>query len=278
MLICRFGILSLIPASQVWCSVRRGWTRVINTKATFTALLLTFLSACSEQTIEFENLVERGDVYYEKFSTEPFSGRVTGRTTGQLVDGRFEGLVHIFGEDGNLLYETSYKGGLKDGLQTRFLTEGRSENEYVEGRQVAWRVFTGDILTLNRNFKDDKRHGVQENFHPNGNLQYRVHYENGKRMEDVLDVFSIDGKTHLEVPIYRSDVEENLFHYADGLVRIVGNDTCGVEYDKGRNPVLKIALEFEDEDPEATERNRQRIRCTKLIEKIIDDVGLKSIR
>ena len=247
-----------------------------NSPAILLSLFIILLSACSEPTIEFENLVERGDVYFEKFSTEPFSGRVTGRTTGQLVDGRFEGLVHIFGEDGNLLYETSYKSGFKDGLQTRFLREGRSENEYVEGSQVAWREFTGDVLTLNRNYKDGKRHGVQENFHSNGNLQYRVHYENGKRMEDTLDVFSIDGKTHLKVPIYRSDEEENLFFYADGLVKIVGNDTCGVEYDKGRNPVLKIALEFEDDDPEATERNRQRIRCTKLIEKIIDDARLKS--
>lgn len=249
---------------------------MIRSKALYLSLLLIFLSACSESTIEFENLVERGDVYYEKFSTEPFSGRVTGRTTGKLVDGRFEGVVYIFAEDGNLLRETSYKGGFKDGLQTRFTTGGRSENEYVEGRQVAWRVFTGDLLTLNRNYKDGKRHGVQENFHPNGNLQYRVHYENGKRVEDVFDVFSIDGKTHLKVPIYRSDEEENLFYYADGLVKIVGNDTCGVEYAKGRHPVLKIALEPMDGNSEATYRTIQKIRCTEVIKKIIDDAGLKS--
>ena len=95
-------------------------------------------------------------------------------------------------------------------------------------------------------------------------------------MEDTLDVFSSDGKTHLKVPIYRGDVEENLFHYADGIVKIVGNDTCAVEYDKGRNPVLKIVLEPMDDDSEATERNMQRIRCTELIEKIIDDARLKS--
>lgn len=247
-----------------------------NSKALFSFLFLIFLSACSERTIEFGDLVERGDVYYEKFSTEPFTGRVTGRTTGKLVDGRFEGLAHIFGKDGNLLYETNYKGGLRNGLETRFLTDGREETEYVSGRPVAWRAFNGDVLTVSRNFKDGEKHGVQENFHSNGNLEYRVHYENGTRVEDVLDVFSSDGKTHLKVPLYRNDEDENLWLYANGVVKIVGNDTCGVEYDKGRNPVLKIALEFEDDDPEATERNRQRIRCTKLIEKIIDDARLKN--
>ena len=181
-----------------------------NSKAILLSLFLIFLSACSERTIELENLVERGDVYYEKFSTEPFSGRVTGQTSGKLVDGRFEGLVYVFMEDGNLLFETNYKNGLKEGLQTRFTTAGREEAEFSKGNLVEFREYTDDVLTYKSLYKDCKTREFQEHFHPNGNLKYRVHYDGGDVVGDALDVFASDGTLRLKVPIYLTNRNSNM--------------------------------------------------------------------
>ena len=206
-----------------------------NSKAILLSLFLIFLSACSERTIEFENLVERGDVYYEKFSTEPFSGRVTGQTTGKLVEGRFEGLVYVFMEDGNLLFETNYKSGLKEGLQTRFTTAGREEAEFSKENLVEFREYTDDVLTYKSFYKDDRTQEFVEYFHPNGNLKYRVQYDGGDVVGDVLDVFASNGTLRLKVPIYLTNRNSNMRGrlIADGVVEMVGDLSCGVTYEMG---------------------------------------------
>lgn len=240
---------------------------VIRSKALYLSLVLIFLSACSDPTIEFGNLVERGGVYYEKFSTEPFSGRVTGPTTGKLVNGRFEGLVYVFMEDGNLLYETNYKGGIKEGLQTRFTTAGREETEFSKGNQVAFREYTDDVLTYKSSYKDGKRHGVNELFYSNGNLKYRVNYNNGNTVEDVIDVFSRDGITHLKVPV--SKIEFGIL-VADGVVEKVGELPCGVLYERGTS--TRRASNDVQKVPSMSAGDR--IRCVVEIQRLISELRL----
>ena len=238
-----------------------------SSKAILPSLFLIFLSACSDPTIEFGNLVERGGVYYEKFSTEPFSGRVTGRTTGKLVDGRFDGLVYVFMEDGNLLYETNYKGGIKEGLQTRFTTAGREETEFSKGNQVAFREYTDNVLTYKSSYKDGEKQGVFERFYSNGNLKYRVNYSNGSAVDDAIDVFSRDGTTHLKVPISESRYGGLV---ADGVVEKVGELRCGVLYEKGATRGRASS----DEQSVSNMSAGDRIRCSVEIQHLISEVRL----
>ena len=42
----------------------------------------------SVKTIEWEDLVERNKVFYEKFSETPFTGKVIGKNKGAFIDGK----------------------------------------------------------------------------------------------------------------------------------------------------------------------------------------------
>ena len=75
-------------------------TKLITLYSLLTLLLIT---ACSKNTINRDDLVEREGILYEKFATHPFGGLVEGNLSGVLEDGRWESTVYVFGEDGNVI-------------------------------------------------------------------------------------------------------------------------------------------------------------------------------
>jgi len=80
-----------------------------------------------------DDLVERGGLYYKKFTDTPFTGRVTVDQSrfsllhyqGSLVDGKKEGLWITYKSDGRLFTKTSYKNGKQEGLFEFFWSDGR---------------------------------------------------------------------------------------------------------------------------------------------------------
>ena len=65
--------------------------------------------------VTFDDLVERNDLYYEKFTDAPFTGEVTGKEQGLIENGKREGAWISYRENGQLRYEGKYKNGFKDG-------------------------------------------------------------------------------------------------------------------------------------------------------------------
>ena len=50
-------------------------------------VVLLFSSLASGETVKWENLVLRENLYYKKFTEVPFTGKVTGKEQGKLKDG-----------------------------------------------------------------------------------------------------------------------------------------------------------------------------------------------
>ena len=50
------------------------------------SLLITFVSWSKD--IDWDDLVERGGLVYEKFSNKPFTGKITGTTQHKYKDGK----------------------------------------------------------------------------------------------------------------------------------------------------------------------------------------------
>ena len=67
-----------------------------------------------------DDLVEREGIYYEKFTDVPFSGKVTGKTTGRFVNGKFEGSFIGYYDNGQLKTRGNYVDGKSDGLWKSF--------------------------------------------------------------------------------------------------------------------------------------------------------------
>lgn len=240
-------------------------------KLLFAASTFIVLTACDDKTIDRDDLVERDGIFFEKFSSEPFTGLVQGKTSGVVEDGRWEGTVYEFHENGNLWIEGNYRDGVKEGTETIFSTNGVrvQEKTFSQGQLTNFKRFIGRLILENLNFRNKKRHGVQERFWDTGNLKYRVNYIDGELLENIVDVYSPDAGTHLKVPVFQNSNESPYLDLvAHGLVKVEGDDTCSVEYDKGHSV------------PEAATQALQSLTavdCFVTVGITLDNAGLKSL-
>ena len=67
------------------------------------------------ETVKFGELVITKGLYYKKFSSVPFSGKVTGQTQGRLQNGKWNGSFESYYTDGQLKEKVEYKDGKRDG-------------------------------------------------------------------------------------------------------------------------------------------------------------------
>ena len=61
-------------------------------------------------------MVNRDGLYYPKFSDVPFTGEVTGKSQGNLKNGKREGDWVEYYDNGQLLSKGNYKNGKKEGV------------------------------------------------------------------------------------------------------------------------------------------------------------------
>ena len=75
-------------------------------------LFLSLLSSLSwSETLTIDDLVQRDGLFYKKFTNVPFTGKVTGKEQGSIIDGKKEGEWFYYWDNGNL----NEKGFWKDG-------------------------------------------------------------------------------------------------------------------------------------------------------------------
>ena len=127
-----------------------------------TALLITLLSSPS-WSATIDDLVERNDLYYEKFTNVPFSGEVTGQEQGSFKNGKRDGAWVFYHQNGQLWYEGNYKNGKEEGAFISYSEYGQlsSKGNYKNGKKE------GDWVSYNENgnvfkpetgtFKDGKK-------------------------------------------------------------------------------------------------------------------------
>ena len=83
-------------------------------KQTIASLVLAFMlfpTLALGETI-FE-LVEREGLYYKKFTTVPFTGKITGNVQGLFKDGKKHGPWVEYHKNGQLREKGTYKDGKK---------------------------------------------------------------------------------------------------------------------------------------------------------------------
>ena len=120
----------------------------------------------------FKELVERNDLYYEKFTDIPFSGKVTGVQQGSIKNGKFDGAWVKYHKNGQLFFKANYKNGKAEGAWFSYSDNGQ--------------------LWEKGNFKNFKKEGDWVGYHENGQLSYTGNYKNGK-VEGVLVYYNEDG-------------------------------------------------------------------------------------
>ena len=249
-------------------------------------LLILCLSAavgCQEQTIDRDQLVERDGLFYEKFSTEPFTGKVTGKTVGRMSEGLFKGLVSVFDEDGQLSAQMVQKGGVLHGEYSEFFPNGQLQkrgqlkNDLQDG---LWELFSeSGVMLAAMSFEDGKLHGLVTHYRETGVVEssqefknnvehgeYREYWESGKLEQRGMyrggvkfgkwEFLDEEGKhSHLQLAVENvvsSELENGesaTFHH-NGFVESAGLRSNGLKdgvwsfYDK--NGELIRTVEYED--------------------------------
>ena len=71
-----------------------------------------------------DDLVERNNLYYKKFTDAPFTGDVSGIWNGKIKKGKITGEWLSYYESGQLKLKINYKEGKMDGVWEYFDEEG----------------------------------------------------------------------------------------------------------------------------------------------------------
>ena len=129
--------------------------------------------AIADEGIKMDDLVEREGLYYEKFSTKPFTGTTVGLDQYTFRNGLEHGKFHSFYNNGNLFQVGEYNNGKATGeLKTYFPT--------------------GKLLARST-FKNGKKNGASTGFNKDGNLLYEGLYWDDK-MQGEWRFYQRDGR------------------------------------------------------------------------------------
>jgi len=79
------------------------------------SLLLT--SVIWSKDVDIKDLVDRDGIYYEKFSSVPFTWTTIGKKQGEIINGKREGKWLWYDSEGILERKDNYKDGKYDGKQ-----------------------------------------------------------------------------------------------------------------------------------------------------------------
>ena len=133
-----------------------------------TLLTIIFISLLSSPSwsVNFDDLVKREGIYYEKFTDVPFTGKVTGQEQGSFKNGVKEGTWVAYREDGQLERKGNYKNGKTDGAWIRYWENGQ--------------------LNYKGNYKNGKEEGDWVSYIENGTVfkSWTGTYKNGVKISD----------------------------------------------------------------------------------------------
>jgi antitoxin component YwqK of YwqJK toxin-antitoxin module len=126
-------------------------------------LLLTLLFPAIAFGETMKDLVEREGIYYKKFSTAHFTGKVTGLSQGTFKDGKRDGPWVRYFDNGQLLDKGTWKDGKKYGPWVTYHDNGQlwTEGTIKDGKgDGPWVGFLKDG-TVNDEYTGTFKKGVK---------------------------------------------------------------------------------------------------------------------
>jgi len=152
----------------------------------FTILFCLTSSVGWSETID--DLVKRDGLYYKKFSDVPFTGKITGKTTGSFKNGKLDGSWISYHDNGQLMSKGDYKNGKSEGSWISYHDNGllMSKGDYKNGNQEgSWVGYMDDgQLRYKGDFKNGKREGSWVIYEYDGSVD-KVNsgtYKDGKKI------------------------------------------------------------------------------------------------
>ena len=138
-----------------------------------TLCLIVFALPSWGEALTIDDLVQRNDLYYKKFSNVPFTGEISGMINGKFKNGEEDGEWVTYWNNGNLYNKGEYK-------------YGKREEEWVG-------YFNNGQLKYKGEYKNHKRVGEWVEYWSNGHLWRKGEYnKNGIKVGEWV-VYKYDG-------------------------------------------------------------------------------------
>ena len=81
--------------------------------STITVFLILLTSSVSwSESLTMDDLVQRNDLYYKKFTNDPFTGEISGIENGSFKNGKMDSEWLMYYENGQLDRKGNYKDGV----------------------------------------------------------------------------------------------------------------------------------------------------------------------
>tara|TARA_S200000501_G_C20686168_1_gene683037 strand:- start:460 stop:921 length:462 start_codon:yes stop_codon:yes gene_type:complete len=132
---------------------------------TFLILLNIFcLNVWSSESLNCDEVIERENILYKKFTDIPYTGLVKSKCekicSGRYLRGKPEGNCQTFWEKGGLHKDYNFINGLRNGTQKMYYSNGNLRYKY--------------------RMENEKIHGDFENWDEKGSLSIQLLFDNGK--------------------------------------------------------------------------------------------------
>ena len=167
--------------------------RLLTTLVIVAGLFFTpLLTGCDQTPVEvkFSDLVYTADLFYKKFSSQPFTGRVGGQVQGALKKGKWDGHYAEFWDNGRLFKKGTYKSDKWEGPWVYYHDNGKlmSKGTFKDGkRERPWIYYSRNGQLLSKGtYKDGKEEGPWVYFKEDGtkDMEYSGTYRNGEKVSD----------------------------------------------------------------------------------------------
>ena len=217
-----------------------------------TLLISTLSFPCLSEPLTIDDLVRRNDLWYKKFTDEPYTGKITGKENGKLTKGVKDSLWLSYHSNGQLFSKGTYVLGERIGTFEFYWKSGKLSGRYKydKGREVYIELYyENGVLTEKYNRRDGKYHGPYEYFAENGYPKIRGNFRNGER-HGSWEHFSDKGNLQKKI-VYNADtgIDEYEDYYENGQlfrkVQKIDDKQSGVwkRYTKDGNLVSKGSWE-----------------------------------
>ena len=135
---------------------------------------LLFTSLIWSKDVDYNDLVKRDGLYYEKFTDKPFTGLSSGLEQGKIRKGLRNGTWIKYYKKGQLYVKGSHKDGKKYGEFLRYYKNGQLyakihyKNDKLDGEYLLY--WNNGQLEIKSNHKDGKKYGEFLRYYKNGQL------------------------------------------------------------------------------------------------------------
>lgn len=174
-------------------------------------LSLVLVVGCSKSEVAFSDLVHRDGRYFLRFSDTPYDGEVIGSVVAELEDGRINGELLRYDEDGNLVARENYLNGNLHGLRETYLDGKKNihmsfKNGFLHGATVFPSQFGDWKFERHATFIDGFLHGPYV-VRVDGRIWFETNFANHKVSADQVNLFEEDGVIALSIPFVNGQVE-----------------------------------------------------------------------